>query len=61
MKPLPQQILIGLAGCVALTLIFSYSLSIAVNYGIAKFEERAGEFLPGTSPDAPAESVPTGR
>jgi hypothetical protein len=61
MKPLPRQILIGISGCVALTLIFSYSLSIAVNYGIAKFEEQAGEFLPGTSPKPPTESIPAGQ
>jgi hypothetical protein len=61
MKPLPRQILIGLTGCVALTLIFGYSLSIAVNYGIDKFEQQAGEFLPGTSPDAQTDPIPTGR
>jgi hypothetical protein len=58
MKPLYRQILIGLAGCVALTLILGYSLSIAVNYGITKFEERAGDFLPGTSSDASRDSSP---
>jgi hypothetical protein len=61
MKPLPQQILIGIGGCIALTVIFGYGLSIAVNYGIAQFEQQAGEFLPGSSPDAPADPSPTGR
>ncbi len=61
MKPLPRQILIGIGGCIALTLIFGYSLSIAVNYGIAQFEQRAGEFLPGSSSDAPADPIPMGR
>jgi hypothetical protein len=61
MKPIYRQLLIGLAGCITLTLIFGYSLSIAVNYGITKFEERAGEFLPGTSSDAPADSSPLGQ
>jgi hypothetical protein len=58
MKPLPQQILIGIAGCVALTLVFGYSLSIAVNFGISKFEEQAGEFLPGTSTEAQPAPIP---
>jgi hypothetical protein len=58
MKSLSQQILIGLAGCVALTLVFGYSLSMAVNYGVAKFEEQAGEFLPGTASNAPTDSIP---
>jgi hypothetical protein len=61
MKPLYRQISIGLAGCVALTLIFSYGLSIAVNYGIAKFEEQTGEFLPGTSPNDSKDPAPLGQ
>jgi hypothetical protein len=57
MKPLTQQLLLGIAGCLALTLIFGYGISIAVNYGISKFEDRAGDFLPGvpntqTAPNA---------
>jgi hypothetical protein len=61
MKPLLRQILIGISGCVALTLVFSYSLSIAVNYGIAKFEEQTGEFLPGTSPNDSKDPAPLGQ
>lgn len=57
MKSLPQQILAVMAGCVVLTLAFGVGLSIAVNYGLAQFEQQAGEFLPtGTSdasPDSP--------
>ncbi len=63
MKLLSQRILIGLAGCVVLTLIFGYGLSIAVNYGVAKFEERSGEFLPGTSSNTnpPTDAAPLGQ
>jgi hypothetical protein len=58
MKSLPQQILIGVTGCITLTLVFGYSLSIAVNYGISKFEEQADDFLPGTSPDVQTAPMP---
>ncbi|HEY9827352.1 MAG TPA: hypothetical protein V6D19_18080 [Stenomitos sp.] len=57
MKTLPQQILAVMAGCLVLTLAFGVGLSIAVNYGLAQFEQQAGEFLPtGTNdalPDSP--------
>jgi hypothetical protein len=52
MKPITQQILTGIAGCIALTLISSFGLSVAVNYGIAQFEQKAQEFLPTTEPEA---------
>jgi hypothetical protein len=48
MKPITQQILLSLTGCIALTLIFSFGLSTAVNFGIAQFEQKAQEFLPTT-------------
>jgi hypothetical protein len=51
MKPLSQQIMIGIAGCVLLTIGFSYGLSIAINYGIAQFEHKAKEFLPAVQPE----------
>lgn len=51
MKPISQQILIGIVGCMALTLGFSYGLSIAINYGIAQFEQKAQEFLPAAEPE----------
>lgn len=52
MKPITQQILIGIVGCIVLTLMLSYGLSVAVNYGIAQFEQKAQEFLPTTEPEA---------
>lgn len=52
MKSITQQILWGIAGCVALTLVFSVGLSIAVNYGVAQFEQKAQEFLPTGQPES---------
>jgi hypothetical protein len=52
MKPITQQILIGIVGCVALTLILSFGLSVAVNYGITQFEQKAQEFLPAAEPES---------
>jgi hypothetical protein len=52
MKSITQQILVGLAGCIALTLVFSFGLSIAVNYGIAQFEQKAQDFLPTAKPES---------
>jgi hypothetical protein len=52
MKPIAQQILAGIAGCVALTLIFSVGLSVAVNYGVAQFEQKAQDFLPTAQPES---------
>jgi hypothetical protein len=47
-----KQILIGIAGCIALTLVLSSGLSIAVNYGIAQFEQKAQDFLPTAAPES---------
>ena len=53
MKPLTQQILIGIGGCIAITLILGYGLSVAVNYGVSKFETQGSKILPG-APNDPA-------
>ncbi|WP_404789105.1 hypothetical protein [Altericista sp. CCNU0014] len=52
MKSITQQILVGIAGCLALTLVLSYGLSVAVNFGIAQFEQKAQEFLPAAEPES---------
>jgi hypothetical protein len=52
MKPLTQQILIGIVGCFVLTLGLSLGLSVAVNYSLAQFEQKAAEFLPTPEPDS---------
>jgi hypothetical protein len=52
MKSITKQILIGIVGCIALTLMLSYGLSVAVNYGIAQFEQKAQEFLPTAEPES---------
>ena len=52
MKSISQQILIGIAGCIALTLMLSVGLSIVVNYGIVQFEQKAQEFLPTAKPES---------
>ncbi len=57
MKSIPQQILIGIAGCIALTLVLSFGLSIAVNYGIAQFEQKAQDFLPTAKPESTAPNL----
>jgi hypothetical protein len=56
MKPIAQQILMGIAGCVALTLIFSVGLSVAVNYGVAQFEQKAQDFLPTAQPESESQN-----
>jgi hypothetical protein len=56
MKSIPQQILIGIAGCIALTLVLSGGLSIAVNYGITQFEQKAQDFLPTAQPESPPQN-----
>ncbi len=50
MKPLTRQLLIGLGGCIAVTLIFGYGLSLVVNYGVSKLETQGSKILPG-APD----------
>jgi hypothetical protein len=52
MKTITQQILLGIAGCVALTLVFSAGLSVAVNYGVAQFEQKVQDFLPTAQPES---------
>ncbi|MCG9892155.1 MAG: hypothetical protein MH252_13895 [Thermosynechococcaceae cyanobacterium MS004] len=61
MKPLTQQILIGISGCIALTLVLSYSLAIAVNYGLMQFENQAKELLPGVVPETQTPQNPMGQ
>jgi hypothetical protein len=56
MKLIAQQILVGIAGCVALTLIFSVGLSVAVNYGVAQFEQKAQDFLPTAQPGSESQN-----
>jgi hypothetical protein len=56
MKPIAQQILVGIAGCIALTLVFSVGLSVAVNYGVAQFEQKAQDFLPTTAPESESQN-----
>jgi hypothetical protein len=56
MKPLSQQIMIGIAGCVLLTIGFSYGLSVVINFGIAQFEHKAQEFLPAAQPESNLQS-----
>jgi hypothetical protein len=51
MKPITQQILIGIAGCIVLTLVFTAGLSVAVNYGVAQFEQKIQDFLPTAQPE----------
>jgi hypothetical protein len=52
MKPISQQILIGIVGCIALTLVLGYGLSVAVNFGIAQYEQKVQDFLPGAEPES---------
>jgi hypothetical protein len=56
MKPITQQILVGIAGCIALTLVFSIGLSIAVNYGVAQFEQKVQDFLPTAQPESESQN-----
>jgi hypothetical protein len=56
MKPITQQILVGIAGCIALTLVFSVGLSVAVNYGVAQFEQKVQDFLPTAQPEPDAQN-----
>ena len=57
MKPITQQILVGIAGCIALTLVFSVGLSVAVNYGVAQFEQQVEDFLPTAQPEPDAQNL----
>jgi hypothetical protein len=52
MKPIAQKKLAGIAECVAMTLIFSVGLSVAVNYNVAQFEQKAQNFLPTAQPES---------
>jgi hypothetical protein len=56
MKSITKQILIGIVGCIALTLMLSYGLSVAVNYGIAQYEQKAQDFLPGAEPESKSQN-----
>jgi hypothetical protein len=45
-KLLIKRMLLGMAGCIALILVFSYGLSLAINDAIANLKTQTSEFLP---------------
>jgi hypothetical protein len=53
-KLLIKRMLLGLTGCIALILVFSYSLSLAINHAIANLETQTSDFVPinNTEPDS---------
>ncbi len=51
-KLLIQRILLGMAGCMVLILVFSYGLSLAINDAIANFKTQTSEFLPINSTES---------
>lgn len=45
-KLLIKRILLGMTGCIALILVFSYGLSLAINDAIANLKTQTSDFLP---------------
>lgn len=58
MKAWLKPLLLGISGCLLLTLILGYGLSVAVNFGIAQLENQGSDFLPQSETEVGRQTPP---